>query len=237
MRTFLALAVVLVTTATPAAAGVMVVYDPTNAAQNAATAARMLESLSNQATQLANEARSLSRSPLNQGGDISQSLTSLNTLTRSVTGLTSDLASVERQFDQLFPQGSQSGTRQDLINQGLARLQAARATAQDLARIAADLSSRAGAQQARIQASLVASQGAAGQTAAIQSSTQLMGVLTEQMAGLQTLTAAQARLASEEAARLATDRQAASDAHVRLWAHDPSPPPAPAFDPLSHASR
>lgn len=60
-------------------------------------------------------------------------------------------------------------------------------------------------------------------------------MLSEQLNGVQALTAAQARLAASEAARAAADREAAIAAHRRLWARDPAAPAAPGFDPLARA--
>lgn len=215
----------------------MVVYDPINAVHNAATAARALDSLSNQVRQLQNQALMLARSPLTQSGEIGQALSSMSALSKQVTGLAGEAATLEKQFASLYPDDLHGHDKLKLISDGLARLQAARKTAQDLARIAADLSGRSSDQQRRASAALTASEGAAGQTAAVQSSTQLMGVLAEQLASLLTLTAAQARLASEEAAREAADRTAAAEAHRRLWAHDSAKPTAPGFDPFARAQR
>jgi P-type conjugative transfer protein TrbJ len=219
----------------PAPGRAMIVYDPANTAQSALAAARLLQSLSNQAQQLANEARSLSASPLSQAGSIGQSLSSLDQVSRSVTGLATTAAQLQTQFSQLFPASSSNASGADLIAQSLTRLQAARDTAQDLANLSAELTGRGAAQQGRVQASLLASQGASGETSAIQSSTQLMGVLSEQLAGLQSIMASEARLAAEQAAAQSADRQAALQARALLWSHATTPPGAPAFTPFSHA--
>lgn len=234
----LALLIGLPAAALPAGAPAQqIVFDPTNHVENALQAARQLESLANQARQLANEARMLARSPLSQAGEIGQALAAVEALTGQVKGLSADAASLERQFQDLYGASAVSPGGLKRVEQGLARLAAARNTAEDLGRIAAELSRAAQGRQTRIGAALTASQAAEGQTAAVQSQSQLLGVLAEQLGGLQALLAGEARLASAEAARAAAEREAAIEVHRRLWAHEPQPPPPPAFQPLPAARR
>lgn len=121
--------------AAPAGAAT-IVFDPTNHLENALQAARSLESLANQARQLANDARMLARSPLAQAGEIGRALAAIDQLTQEVNGLTSDAAALERQFKTLYGEAS-AGEKLQMLQQSLSRLKAARDTAQDLARVAA----------------------------------------------------------------------------------------------------
>ena len=82
---------------------------------------------------------------------------------------------------------------------------------------------------------MAASRAAEGETGAIQSSVQALGVLSEQLEGLQTMMAAQSRLAAQEAASRAAERQQAVDAHRRNWARSATKIPPPKFNPLPNA--
>ena len=87
----------------------------------------------------------------------------------------------------------------------------------------------------RLSGALTASQSAQGQTAAVQSSNQMLAVLAEDLAALRVLMLAQARLLSEGAARDAAERTAGAEARRRSWARPVAVPSPPAFDPLSNA--
>ncbi|HEX2562016.1 conjugal transfer protein TrbJ [Phenylobacterium sp.] len=235
IRLAVAAVLTLQLTGTPPAAAQAIVFDPTNHVENALQAARQLESLANDARQLANEARMLARSPLSQAGEIGRALAAVDALAKEVKGLTADAASLEQQFQGLYGGDASATDKLRMLEQGLARLAAAKQTAQDLARIAAELNGAGAAQQRRIGAALSASEAADGQTAAIQSSTQLLGVLSEQLTGVQALIAGQARLSASEAARAAAEREAAVEAHRRLWAREAQRPAPPAFQPFPAA--
>lgn len=82
---------------------------------------------------------------------------------------------------------------------------------------------------------MAASEAAEGETAAIQSSTQMLSVLAEDLASMRALLLAQSRLMAEGAARQAAERDAAIEARRRFWAQGASTPTAPSFNPLPHA--
>ena len=86
----------------------------------------------------------------------------------------------------------------------------ARRTAEDLARTAAELERLGASRQSRLAGALDASQTAQGQTAAVQSTNQLLAVLAEDLAALRTLMLAQSRLMAEATAREAADRASGS---------------------------
>src|SRR5690606_1219800 len=87
-----AVSVLLLLTATAcsepqAAQAQMVVHDPKNHVENALQAARQLESLSNEARMLANQARQLAASPYSHLGETTQTLKDIGELARSVRGI------------------------------------------------------------------------------------------------------------------------------------------------------
>lgn len=240
------LALVLLATATltsacsdakPAAAQ-QVVFDPKNHVENALQAARQLESLANEARSLANQARTLAASPYSHLGETSQTLKDISELARTVRGVAADVGDLQNQFADLYPTAVDGLDPRKALQQHQARTANARETAQDLARTAAELERLSQGRERRVSGALSASQSAQGQTAAIQSSNQLLVVLAEDLGSLRTILLAQSRLMAEDSARRAAERAAATDARKQFWARDDSTPIAPPeFDPLPHARK
>lgn len=224
---FAGLAGALVLGASPAAAQ-WVVVDPTNHATNLLQAARQLESL-------ANEARSLAASPYSHLTENSQSLREMAELARSARGLAASVGGLEQQFRDLYPDDLSGADLDRLLAQGGARTDNARRTAEDVARVAAELERLGQGRERRLSGALSASEGAEGQTAAVQSTNQMLAVLAEDMAALRTILLAQSRLMAEATAREAADRASGDEARRRRWSGQAATPAAPAFDPLRHA--
>lgn len=220
-------AVSLVAAATPVPAQ-QVVFDPRNHIENALQAARQLESL-------ANEARSLAASPYSHLTGSSQAFRDMAELARTARGVAASVDGLEQQFRSLYPDDVSGSDMLRLLEQGHARTANARRTAQDVARTAAELE-RLGQQRGqRLTGALSASETASGQTAAIQSSNQMLAVLAEDLAALRTIMLAQSRLLAEQTAREAADRAAGQEARRRRWSRSATPPAAPSFDPFPHA--
>lgn len=215
--------------AVPAAAQ-HVVFDPRNHLENALQAARQLESL-------ANEARSLAASPYSHLAESRRSLQEMAELARTAKGLAATAAELERQFDSLYPDTVGSADLDTLLRQGRARGDAARRTAQDLAHHAAELDRLGQARGRRLGDAVAASEGASGQTAAVQSTNQILSVLAEDLAALRSILLAQSRLMAEQAARGEADRQAGDAARRRAWGRTAPAPAPPAFDPFARAGR
>lgn len=204
------------------------VFDPRNHIENALQAARQLESL-------ANEAKSLAANPYSHLLGSSRSLQDMAELARTARGLATSAEGIERQFQTLFPDDLSGADALRLLEQGQARTANARRTAEDLARTAAELERLGADRQGRLSGALQASETSGGQTAAIQSTNQMLAVLAEDLAALRTIMLAQSRLLAETAAREATDRAAGDEARRRRWARSTPTPAAPVFDPLTRA--
>lgn len=217
------------------AAAQQVVYDPRNHLENSLQAARQLEGLTNDARQLANEARMLAASPYSHLAESSRSLRDAAELARSVRGVASSLGELERQFADLYPENPGAFDPDRLLAQGAARTTTARRTAEDLARTAAELERLGSGRDRRLAGALSASEAAEGQTAAVQSSNQMLAVLAEDLAAMRTILLAQARVLAETSAREATDRAAAAESRRRFWARRADILPPPRFDPLGRA--
>lgn len=205
-----------------------VVFDPRNHMENALQAARQLESL-------ANEARSLAASPYSHLARNSQTLQDMAELARTARGLAASVEGLEQQFADLYPEDLSGADALRLLEQSRDRSANARRTAEDLARTAAELERLGQGRGQRLSGALQASQAAQGQTAAVQSSNQMLAVLAEDLAALRVIMLAQARLMSEGAARGSTERAAGVEARRRAWARPVAVPNPPAFDPLSNA--
>lgn len=230
-----ALALMVLAGAAAPAVAQQVVYDPRNHAENVLQAARQLESLANEARLISQQARALAASPHAPLADAISSVEAIDALARSAKGLSADVEALERQFESLYPDRFDTADAESLARGRQDRLQAARTTAQDLARIAASIGQEAPARSRRLEGALAASRAAEGQTAAIQSSTWTLAVLAEELAGLRAVVLAQARLEAEAAAGQATERAVAAEARRRFWGRRAAAPSAPRFDPLPHA--
>jgi type IV secretion system protein TrbJ len=219
----------------PVPAHAIVVYDPTNHIQNVLTAARALEQIRVQTEQLTAQIRSLAQSPYDHMAQIGDAMRALNELNNQARGLASTVRGLDRQFEDLYPSNLTARTAMQRLEAASRRIEMSRQTAQDLARTAASVESSRSARTSRMAGALAASRAAEGETGAIQSSVQALGVLSEQLEGLQTMMAAQSRLAAQEAAARAAERQQAVDAHKRNWARPSTKPAPPKFNPLPNA--
>ena len=214
-----------------------IVFDPKNYAESAIHTAHQLESLSNEAKMLANQARSLAASPYSHLAQTNQTLQDIAQLAQTVRGVASNVTQLEGQFQSLYPTAVQGADPQNLLQQASARAPTANATAQDLARTAAELERLSQGRATRVSGALNASQTAQGPTAAIQASSQLLAAMSEDMGSLRAVALAQARLMAEEAADRSASQAANAELHRRLWDHNPGDPPNPNFNPYAPASR
>jgi len=233
-RAFLVLTWSVVMAAGPATAQ-HVVFDPSNHAENLIQAARQLEALTQQARLISQQARSLAASPHAPVADAARSMAAIDALSRSAQGLSAYIDALERQFETLYPEGLGELDAAMLARGRSDRLQTARSTAQDLARIAAGIDKDAPARSRRLEAALAASHAAEGQTAAIQSSTWTLASLAEELAALRAVVLAQARLQAEAAVSQTAESAAAAETRRRFWGRRAATPAAPRFDPLPNA--
>jgi P-type conjugative transfer protein TrbJ len=216
----------------------LAVFDAKSYVESALHTAHQLESLSNQAKMLANEAHELAASPYSHLVATSQTLRDIAALAQSAKGVAANVSQLEGQFQSLYPTALQGADPRTLLQQAQARTTAAHDTAQDLARTAAQLEQLSAGRADRAEGALAASQGAQGTTSAIQSSAQLLAVVAEDMGTLRSITLAQSRLMAEEAAQRSADRAASLETHRRLWAHTADTPvPPPTFDPFPAAAK
>lgn len=201
----------------PTSSSALVVFDPSNYAQNVLTAARTLQQINHQITMLQNQAQSL----INQG----KNLTSLNfsalaqlkanlartqQLIAQAQGLAFDVATLNQKFKQLYPNGYAAGTTGatlagDAQSRWTASLEALRTTMQ----VQAQVSDQITADQGTLSDISGRSASAVGVLQAVQATNELLALQAKQAMQTQQLALAQDRAAASEAARgLAADARA-----------------------------
>ena len=144
--------------ATPAHA--IIVFDPSNYAQNVLTAARSLQQITNQITSLQNEAqmlinqaRNLASLPYSSLQQLQQSVQRTQQLLQQAQNIAYDVQQIDRAFQQKYGNVSMSATDQQLITDARTRMASCRpassATSTPTAPRCRRWSARARAQPAR----------------------------------------------------------------------------------------
>src|SRR5215472_10984561 len=121
------------------ATGQMVVYDPSNYAQNVMQAARALQQINNQITNLQNQtqmllnqAKNLASLPYSSLQTIEQSLARTQQLLNEAQHLAYDVNQIDQAFQRLYPQGYTGATSsQQLVSDARERWQNSLAAYQD----------------------------------------------------------------------------------------------------------
>ena len=187
----------------------MVVFDPSNYAQNVLTAARELQqvnneilSLQNQATSLMNEAKNLASLPYSSLAQLQQSITQTEQLLTQAQRIAYSVTAVNQAFTRTYPQSYSSSTSsQQLLADAQTRWRNSLASFQDAMRVQAGVVQNLATTQSQINALVSSSQSATGALQAAQSGNQLTALETTQLADLTAVMAAIARAQSLEGAR------------------------------------
>ena len=183
---------------TPAHA--IIVYAPTNYAQNVLQAARALEQITNQITSLQNEAQML----INQAGNLaSLPYSSLQRLQQSVQrtqqllaqaqNIAFDVQQIDRAFQTTYGNASLSASDQQLIADARTRWQNTVGGLQDAMRVQATVVGNIDTNRAEMSALIGQSQGATGALQATQAGNQLLALQAQQLADLTAVVAANGR--------------------------------------------
>jgi P-type conjugative transfer protein TrbJ len=195
----------------------LLVFDPTNYAQNVLTAARELrqvnneiQSLENEATMLINQARNLASLPYSSLAQLEQSINQTQQLLTQAQRIAYSVSTIDQAFTQTYPQAySSSPSSQQLLADAQTRWQNALASFQDTMRVQAGVVTNLNNTRTQINALVSSSQSATGALQAAQSGNQLVALQTTQLADLTALIASIARAQSLVAARtLETQAQA-----------------------------
>ncbi|WP_013500642.1 P-type conjugative transfer protein TrbJ [Nitrobacter sp.] len=184
--------------ATPAHA--IIVFDPSNYAQNVLTAARSLEqitnqitSLQNQAQMLINQARNLASLPYSALQQLQQNVQRTQQLLQQAQGIAFNVQQIDQMFSQKYGNVSMSATDRQLITDARSRWQNTVGGLQDAMRVQAGVVGNIDSNRTQMSALVSQSQSATGALQATQAGNQLLALLAQQLADLTAVGAANGR--------------------------------------------
>ena len=200
--------------ASPASA--LIVFDPSNYAQNVLHAARALEqishqvtSLQNQTQMLINQARNLASLPQSSLSQIQQSIQRTQQLLGEAQRIAYDVGQIDHAFSTTYGAASTIATDQALIDGARERWRNSVAGLQDAMKVHAGVVANIDTNRVEMSSLVTASQSATGALQATQAGNQLIALQTQQVADLTAAVAAQGRAQNLEAAqRTAAQEQA-----------------------------
>ena len=199
--------------ATPAHA--IIVFDPSNYAQNVLTAARSLQQITNQITSLQNEAqmlinqaRNLASLPYSSLQQLQQSVQRTQQLLSQAQGIALNVQQIDRAFQTTYGNASMSASDQALVAQARERWQNTVGGLQDAMRVQAGVVGNIDTNRTEMSTLIGQSQGATGALQATQAGNQLLALQAQQLADLTAVVAANGRAQSlTEAERAAAAEQ------------------------------
>lgn len=187
-----------------------IVYDPTNYAQNVLTAARTLQQVNQQITQLQNEAqmlinqaRNLASLPYSSIQQLQQSVQRTQQLLNQAQNIAFDVQKIDQAFQTQYGAASLSATDQQLVAGARERWQNTVGGLQDAMRVQAGVVGNIDGQRTEMSALVGQSQNAAGALQATQAGNQLLALQAQQLADLTALLAANGRAEALSAAEQA----------------------------------
>jgi type IV secretion system protein TrbJ len=215
----IAIACVAVTTLVTPVRAQMIVYDPSNYAQNVLQAARALQQINNQITSLQNQtqmllnqAKNLTSLPYSSLQAIEQSFTRTQQLLNEAQHLAYDVNQIDQAFQRLYPQGyTGAASSQQLVSDARERWQNSLAAYQDALRVQAGAVGNLGTTRTETDILVSSSQSAVGALQALQAGNQLVALQTRQLADLTAVVAAQSRAQSLAGARTTSNQEQARE--------------------------
>lgn len=199
----------------PMPAQAIIVFDPTNYAQNVLQAARALQQITNQITSLQNEAqmlinqaRNLASLPYSSLQQLQQSVQRTQQLLGQAQNIAYEVQQIDRAFQQKYSAASMSASDQQLVADARSRWQNTVGGLQDAMRVQAGAVGNIDANRAEMAALVGQSQGATGALQATQAGNQLLALQSQQLSDLVALLASNGRAgALTEAERAAAAEQ------------------------------
>jgi type IV secretion system protein TrbJ len=197
----------------------MIVYDPSNYAQNVLQAARALQQINNQITSLQNQSQMLLNQAKNLAGlpysslqTVSQSLARTQQLLNEAQRLGYDVNQIDQAFQRLYPQGyTGASSSQQLVSDAKERWQNSQDAYQDALRVQAGAVGNLDTTRTETDALVSSSQSAVGALQAAQAGNQLVALQTRQLADLTAVIAAQSRAQSLAGARSTANQEQARE--------------------------
>ncbi|MBS7701688.1 P-type conjugative transfer protein TrbJ [Chelatococcus asaccharovorans] len=225
-RTFRSRAVALAATmlaATPLAlspmmvtpAHALIVFDPSNYAQNVLTAARTLEqithqitSLQNEAQMLINQARNLASLPFSALQTLQQNVQKTQQLLSQAQGIAFNVQQIDQMFSQKYGNISMSSSDTQLVANARDRWKNTVGGLQDAMRVQAGVVGNIDSNRTQMSALVSQSQGATGALQATQAGNQILALQSQQLSDLVALLASNGRASAlTEAERAAAAEQ------------------------------
>lgn len=194
--------------ATPAHA--IIVFDPTNYAQNVLQAARALQQINQQITQLQNEAqmlinqgRNLASLPYSSLQQLQQSVQRTQQLLSQAQNIAYDVQQIDQAFQQKYGSASLSASDAQLVADARSRWQNTVGGLQDAMKVQAGVVGNIDTNRAQMSALVGQSQGATGALQATQAGNQLLALQAQQLADLTAVVAANGRAQALQSAEQA----------------------------------
>jgi type IV secretion system protein TrbJ len=197
----------------------MIVYDPSNYAQNVLQAARALQQINNQITSLQNQtqmllnqAKNLANLPYSSLQTIVQSLERTQQLLNEAQRVAYDVNQIDQAFQRLYPQGYTGATSsQQLVSDAKERWQNSLAAYQHALKVQAGAVGNLDTTRTETDALVSSSQSAVGALQAVQAGNQLVALQTRQLADLTAVIASQSRAQSLAGARITANQEQARE--------------------------
>ena len=195
--------------------GGRIVYDPRNHAENILSAARALEQINNQITQLQNEAqmlmnqaRNLASLPYSSLQALQQNVDRTRQLLSQAQNIAFDVAQIDQVFQQDYGNIPMAAPEAQLLTDARSRWENTVGGLQDALRVQAGVVGNLDGQRAELSALVSESQSAVGALQATQAGNQLLALQSQQIADLIAVVAANGRASAlVEAERSAAAEQ------------------------------
>jgi len=197
----------------------MIVYDPSNYAQNVLQAARALQQINNQITSLQNQSQMLLNQAKNLAGlpysslqTIAQSLARTQQLLNEAQRLGYDVNQIDQAFQRLYPQSyTGASSSQQLVSDARECWQNSLDAYHDALRVQAGAVGNLDTTRTETDALVSSSQSAVGALQAVQAGNQLVALQTRQLADLTAVIAAQSRAQNLAGARTTANQDQARE--------------------------
>jgi P-type conjugative transfer protein TrbJ len=200
------------------------VIDVSNLVQNTMTAARALQEIDNQVTQIQQSvqmlryaARNLTSLPSSIAEQLDESVSQITGLMNQAQGILYSVQNVQSQFQRYYPGlVGPSSTDAQLIADAETRWQYSLSAFQHSMEVQSEIVQNLSADQAQVDVLVGQSQGAAGILQATQAGNQLLALQSKQLAATQALLASQGRVQAIEQARQAEAEEQAREQYQRF---------------------
>ncbi len=222
-RSFCAFILIGLVTATPATAQ-LVVYDPSNYAQNLLTAAHTLQQINNQITalqnqtlMLLNQAKNLANLPTSTLQQLQSNQQRTQTLLTQAQNISFDIGKIQQAFSTTYGPPAANSSNAALMAAAQTRWQTSLGAFQDSLKIQAGVIGNIGTNSTTLSSLVTSSQSASGALQASQAGNQLLALHAQQISDLVAVLAAKARADALEQARAVTN-EAQGQAQYQLFA-------------------